>query len=101
MDGNNATEYGGAVYVEDSHPISYCFPDIANLERCFFQVDGLFQISHDDLEQLTSTLLDRAAIHEFLQLNESTAQAIRTLLNISIHFSNNHAQKAGSAVFGG
>ena len=25
MDSNNATEYGGAVYVKDSDPISYCF----------------------------------------------------------------------------
>ena len=73
--------------------------DIANLEKCFFQVDGLLQISFEELERLA--ILDRAAIQEFLQLNESTAQAIRTLLNISIHFSNNHAQKAGSAVFGG
>ena len=78
MDGNNATKYGGAVYVEDSHPISYCFPDITNLERCFFQVDGLLQISFEELERLA--ILDRAANQEFLQLNESTAQAIRTLL---------------------
>ena len=27
MDSNNATEYGGAVYVKDSDPISYCFSD--------------------------------------------------------------------------
>ena len=36
MDSNNATEYGGAVYVKDSDPISYCFRDRANLEKCFF-----------------------------------------------------------------
>jgi len=40
MDSNNVTEYGGAVYVKDSDPISYCFSDIANLEKCLFQVDG-------------------------------------------------------------
>ena len=52
MDSNNATEYGGAVYVEDSDPISYCFPESINLERCLFQVDGLFQVSADAMQQL-------------------------------------------------
>jgi len=28
MGSNNATGYGGAVYVEDSDPVLYCFPDI-------------------------------------------------------------------------
>ena len=36
-----------------------------------------------------------------MQLNEPTAHEIRTLLNVSIHFANNYAQIAGSAVFGG
>jgi len=37
MDGNNVTEYGGAVYVEDYDPVSYCFDiDIYKLDRCFF-----------------------------------------------------------------
>ena len=41
FDKNNATEYGGAVYVEDSDPISYCFPN--DIERkCSFQVNGFF-----------------------------------------------------------
>ena len=40
MDSNNATEYGGAVYVEDSDPFSYCFPTPYLLVRCFFQVYG-------------------------------------------------------------
>ena len=39
MDSNSAIEYGGAVYVEDFDPISYCFPESMNLERCLFQVD--------------------------------------------------------------
>jgi len=43
MDGNNATAYGGAVYVVDSNPASYCFPDISKLERCFYQIHGLFE----------------------------------------------------------
>ena len=33
MDSNSAIEYGGAVYVEDSDPISYCFPESMNLWR--------------------------------------------------------------------
>ena len=101
MDSNNASEYGGAIYVEDSDPISYCFPKSLNLERCIFQIDGLLRISHDDIYRLLSIFLDPAAIHEFLQTNESTVQVIRALLNISIHFCNNHARKAGSAVYGG
>ena len=101
MDSNNATEYGGAVYVEDSNPISYCFPESINLERCLFQTDAYFQASLDVIKQLVPILLDPAALHEFLESNESTSKAIREFLNISIHFRNNHAQKAGSAVYGG
>ena len=44
MGSNNAREYGGAVYVKASDPISYCFPDRANLAKCFFQVDGSYRI---------------------------------------------------------
>ena len=33
--------------------------------------------------------------------NKPTAHAIKAFLNISTHFYNNHAQKAGSAVYGG
>ena len=43
MGSSNAREYGGAVYVRDSDPIFYCFPDRANLEKCFFQVDGSYR----------------------------------------------------------
>jgi len=101
MENNNASEYGGAVYVEDSDPISYCFPKSLNLERCVFQVDGLLQISYNNIDRLFSIFVDPASIHKFLQLNEPTVHAITELLNISIHFYNNHAQKAGSAVYGG
>ena len=105
MDSNNATEYGGAVYVEDSDPISYCFPGAVNVERCFFQVDGLFQTSIDALTQFLPIFFDPAAMHEtsVLQFDESTANAMimRAFLNISIHFCNNNAQKASSAVYGG
>ena len=44
MDGNNATEYGGAVYVEDSDPISNCLSIALILVRCVFQVDGTVEI---------------------------------------------------------
>ena len=101
MDSNIATEYGGAVYVEDSDPISYCFPGSVSLEKCLFQVDAYFQTSVGALIQLIPIIFDPAAPQEFLQSNDSTAQAVREFLNISIHFSNNHAQKAGSAVYGG
>ena len=101
MDANNATEYGGAVYVEDSDPISYCFPESFNLQRCLIQADGLFQSSITEINVLLPGIFDPATTRESLQLNESAAHAIRAFLNISIHFSNNHAQKAGSAVYGG
>ena len=45
--------------------------------------------------------MDPASVRKFLQLNEPTVHAITALLNISIHFYNNNAQKAGSAVYGG
>ena len=101
MDSNNATEYGGAVYVEDSDPISYCFPESVSLERCLFQVDAYFQTSLDTMKQFIPILYNPTAILEVLETNDSTAQAVREFLNISIHFHNNHAQKAGSAVYGG
>ena len=101
MDGNNATEYGGAVYVEDSDPISYCFPESVNQERCLFQVDAYFQVTLDTIKKVLPILYNTAAILEFLESNDSTAQAVREFLNISIRFHNNHAQKAGSAVYGG
>ena len=98
MDSNDATEYGGAVYVKDSDPISYCLPDVTNLERCFFQVDGSLQTLSD---YYISIISDPAALNKLLQSNETSANEIGAFLNISIHFCNNHAQKAGSAVFGG
>ena len=101
MDSNNATEYGGAVYVEDSDPVSYCSHLSLYLERCLFQVDGSFRISRENLAQLNPTFFYQAALHEILQLNDSTIHTVRELLNISIHFHNNYAQKAGSAVYGG
>ena len=101
MDGNNATEYGGGVYVEDSDPISYCSPENINLENCPFQVDDVFQASRDDAFQFFPIYPDPAGIREFLQSNRSIADRIRAHLNISIHFSNNRAKRAGSAVYGG
>ena len=47
MGSNKVRQYGGAVYVTDSYPIFYCFPDRTNLEKCFFQVDGSYRISSD------------------------------------------------------
>ena len=78
MDSNNATEYGGAVYVEDSDPFSYCFPLSYKLVGCFFQVYGEIRLPHDSL-----------------------TAAIRASLNIHSYFYNNHAGISGSAVYGG
>ena len=103
MDNNNATEYGGAVYVEDSDPLSYCNAGTVNVERCFFQVDGLLQTTIHVLTQFLPIFFDPAGMHEtsLLQLDEASANAMRAFLNISIRFYNNHAQRAGSAVYGG
>ena len=87
MDGNNASKYGGAVYVEDFEPFSYCYPS-ANLfsspaadygfQKCFIQIFGIF-----DIPPLNST-------HEYC-----------TYFNIHINMYDNDAQTAGSAVYGG
>ena len=71
FDKNNATEYGGAVYVEDSDPISYCFPhDIKR--KCSFQVNAFFNYT-----------------------------SIPPSLRIHLHLYNKYAQIAGSSVYGG
>ena len=75
FDKNNATEYGGALYVEDSDPISYCLPEISFLANCFFQINGLYNVSLDT--------------------------NIQAFLDIHLHLYNNHAQIAGGSVYGG
>ena len=82
MVSNNATEYGGAVYAADSNPASYCFPSISKLEKCFFQIHGLFDV------QVSYTWSD-------------LIPAIISYFNIHLHLYNNNAQTAGSAVYGG
>ena len=83
MDNNSATEYGGAVYVEDSNPIAYCISKFEDSlwDKCFFQIYQLYEISHATPSNLT--------------------HAVTAYYNIYIHFYNNHAQIAGSAVYGG
>ena len=76
MDSNSATEYGGAVYVEDSEPIAYCSPDRIAFLECFIQIAGLFQ---------------------FPQL----ITLYRAHFNIHLHMLNNNAQIAGSSIYGG
>ena len=87
MDSNNATEYGGAVYVEDSDPFSYCLPLSYKCVGCFFQVYGTINIPHDSLRLFPS-------------LPALTA-AIRPSVNIHIFFYKNHAGTSGSAMYGG
>ena len=96
MNNNNATEYGGAVYVDDSDPISYCFSrsDLRRLERCFFQVTGLNVISNPNVLDLAREYVPR-------EFTETTQQAIDALVYMRVHFYNNHAQIAGSAIYGG
>ena len=84
MDGNNATEYGGAVYVEDSDPFSYCLPLPYKLVGCFFQVYGTIKLPYNSLPS-TAAL----------------AAATRPSLNIHSYFYNNHAGISGSAMYGG
>ena len=81
MNNNSATEYGGTVYVEDSNPITYCTSEQLVLEKCFFETYKLFEIPHATLSNFT--------------------QAVIAYYNICIHFYNNHAEIAGSAVYGG
>ena len=79
MDSNEVTEYGGAVYVQDSEPVSYCFDvDILNLGRCFLQVAGSYNIAWN-----------------------YTGYEIQAYLDIHLQFYTNYAQIAGSAVYGG
>ena len=75
FDKNNATEYGGAVYVEDSDPISYCFPNDIQ-RKCSFRFSGFFNETSNNVN-------------------------IRPFLDIHLRFYNNHAQIAGSSVYGG
>ena len=85
MDSNDATEYGGAVYVEDSDPTSYCFPDIESLGKCFFQIHGIFKPSD-----------------QFASLDwENQTAVVRAYFDIYLKFYSNHANIAGSAVYGG
>ena len=74
FDRNNATEFGGAVYVEDSDPTSYCFPDDL-IRTCFFQIAGVYQ--------------------------NSVLPNLQPFLDIHLHLYNNYAQMAGSSVYGG
>ena len=94
MNNNNATEYGGAVYVDDFDPISYCFSDLRSVERCFFQVTGLNVISNPKV-------LDLVRKYGPLEITGTTRHAIDALVYMRVHFYNNHAQIAGSAVYGG
>ena len=73
FDKNSATEYGGAVYVEDSDPISYCFPDFDNPVKCFFLIDDF----------------------------SATISFVRAFLDIHVRFYQNYARTAGSSLYGG
>ena len=81
MDSNRATAYGGAVYVEDSDPISYClpgknfFPITTAVEECFIQIYNI-----PDIPRLKDH---------------------RAYFNIHVNMHNNDAQIAGNSVYGG
>ena len=84
MDSNSATEYGGAVYAEDPDPVSYCFPAISDLKKCFFQI-------HGSIENIPIVVLSSTA----------GSVVINAYFNIHINMYDNNARVAGSAVFGG
>ena len=86
MDSNHATEYGGAVYVEDSDPFSYCLCLPSKGVGCFFQVYGTIELPYDSYKFLPSS---------------AALTAIRASLNIHSYFYNNHAGISGSAMYGG
>jgi len=79
MNNNSATEYGGAVYVEDSNPIIYCTSEELVLES---------------IETYESLEIPHATSSNFMQ-------AVIVYYNIYIHFYSNHAEITGSAVYGG
>jgi len=83
MDSNSATEYGGAVYVQDSDSLSYCFPLSFKFVRCFFQVYGRVEPQITFLPSFDLKL------------------ALRASLSIYLYFYNNHAGMSGSAIYGG
>ena len=86
MDSNNATEYGGAVYVEDSDPFSYCLP-LSELVGCFLQVYGKIKLPNVSFE--------------FLPSSAALTASICASLNVHSYFYNNHAGISGSAIYGG
>ena len=86
MDSNNATEYGGAVYVQDSDPFSYCLPLPYKLVGCFFQVYGTIELPYDSYKFLPSS---------------AALTAICASLNVNSYFYKNNAGISGSAMYGG
>ena len=81
IDSNRATEYGGAVYVEDSDPVSFClpgknfFPIPTAVEECFIQIYGILYIP--------------------------PVKNRRAYFNIHVNMHNNDALIAGNSVYGG
>ena len=61
----------------------------------------MLEVPYDEINELFPIYFDPKLIQKVLQSNKFTAHQIRSLLNISVHFCNNHARKAGSAVYGG
>jgi len=39
---NSATQYGGAVYVEDSHLITFCASNISTWDKCLGHADRVY-----------------------------------------------------------
>jgi len=39
---NSATQYGGVVYVEDSHPITFCASNISTWDKCLSHTNRVY-----------------------------------------------------------
>jgi len=70
------------VYVEDPNPVTSCVSEQLASEKCFFEIYERFEIPHDTYSSIQS-------------------YAVTAYYNIYVHFYNNRAQIAGSAVYGG
>ena len=85
--GNHASKTGGAIKIEESNPLTYCLPTVANnivgSSDCFFQ-------SQSQMQQVY--------VYAFLYLIEF----IEVLnINHTIFFGNNSAVEAGADLYGG
>ena len=84
--GNSARSTGGAIKVQESNPLTYCIPSIAEIVD-MSNSDCFFQIKHEQYQ-----------IFYFLDFSDM----INSLnINRTMRFNNNSAVEAGSDLYGG